>query len=106
VISLAVAAADWVGLVHPEITPPSNFHHIRDTTNWKLRQTHLTPKPTLPWSEAQRRAYVITDNKVASNGGWNDEILHVEVISHEVHRPSDVRCIGHRQRVGFVQDDK
>ena len=32
VISLAVAAADWVGLVHPEITPPSNFHHLRDTT--------------------------------------------------------------------------
>ena len=31
-ISLAVAAADWVGLVHPEITPPSNFHHLRDTT--------------------------------------------------------------------------
>jgi OOP family OmpA-OmpF porin len=33
VISLAVAAADWVGLVHPEITPPSNFHHLRDTTS-------------------------------------------------------------------------
>jgi hypothetical protein len=32
VISLAVAAADWVGLVHPEITPSSNFHHLRDTT--------------------------------------------------------------------------
>ncbi|MBW6507886.1 MAG: hypothetical protein K0B00_14245, partial [Rhodobacteraceae bacterium] len=32
VISLAVAAAGWVGLVHPEITPPSNFHHLRDTT--------------------------------------------------------------------------
>ena len=31
-ISLAVAAAGWVGLVHPEITPPSNFHHLRDTT--------------------------------------------------------------------------
>ena len=31
-ISLAVPAADWVGLVHPEITPPSNFHHLRDTT--------------------------------------------------------------------------
>jgi len=34
VISLGVAAADWVGLVHPEITPPSNFHHLRDTTHW------------------------------------------------------------------------
>jgi len=34
VISLAVAAAGWVGVssVHPEITPPSNFHQLRDTT--------------------------------------------------------------------------
>ncbi|MDN2583881.1 DEAD/DEAH box helicase, partial [Aquibium sp. ELW1220] len=32
VISLAVSAAGWVGFVHPEITPPSNFHHLRDTT--------------------------------------------------------------------------
>ena len=32
VISLAVDAAGWVGSSHPEITPPSNFHHLRDTT--------------------------------------------------------------------------
>jgi hypothetical protein len=32
VISLAVGAAGWVGATHPEITPPSNFHHFRDTT--------------------------------------------------------------------------
>jgi len=36
VISLAVAAAGWVGSVHPEITPPSNFHHLRDTTLMSL----------------------------------------------------------------------
>ncbi|MET4104526.1 hypothetical protein ABIE58_003978, partial [Roseovarius sp. MBR-78] len=29
---LAVPAAGWVGFVHPEITPPSNFHHLRDRT--------------------------------------------------------------------------
>ncbi|WP_273069954.1 hypothetical protein, partial [Thioclava marina] len=32
VISLAVLAAGWVGSSHPEITPPNNFHHPRDTT--------------------------------------------------------------------------
>jgi hypothetical protein len=36
VISLAVAAAGWVGLVHPEITPHSNFHHLRDTTGARI----------------------------------------------------------------------
>lgn len=37
-ISLAVAAAGWVGLVHPEITPHSNFHHLRDTTSATLEE--------------------------------------------------------------------
>jgi DNA modification methylase len=30
-------------------------------------------------SEAQRRAYVITDNKLALNSGWNDELLAAEL---------------------------
>lgn len=30
------------------------------------------------WSEAQRRAYVIADNKMTLNGGWNDELLKIE----------------------------
>jgi len=32
VISLAVPAAGWVVATHPEITPPSNFQQLRDTT--------------------------------------------------------------------------
>ncbi|MET4104496.1 hypothetical protein ABIE58_003948, partial [Roseovarius sp. MBR-78] len=34
---LAVPAAGWVGSVHREITPPSNFHHLRDRTNKTAR---------------------------------------------------------------------
>jgi len=30
---VAVPTAVWVGLVHPEITPTSNFHQLRDTTS-------------------------------------------------------------------------
>jgi len=38
VISLAVAAAGWVGSSHPEITPTSNSHHLRNTTaDWAVR---------------------------------------------------------------------
>lgn len=36
-----------------------------------LRLSHLT--------EAQKRAYVIADNKLALNAGWNDEMLAVEL---------------------------
>ena len=31
------------------------------------------------WSEAQKRAYVIADNKLTLNGGWDDELLKVEL---------------------------
>ena len=31
-LARAVPAAGWVVASHPEITPPSNFHHFRDTT--------------------------------------------------------------------------
>jgi len=31
------------------------------------------------WSEAQKRAYVITDNKLTLNGGWSDDLLKSEL---------------------------
>jgi ParB-like chromosome segregation protein Spo0J len=30
-------------------------------------------------TEEQKRAYVIADNKIALNGGWNDELLRLEL---------------------------
>jgi hypothetical protein len=31
------------------------------------------------WSEAQKRAYVLADNKLALNAGWDEELLKVEL---------------------------
>jgi DNA modification methylase len=31
------------------------------------------------WSEAQKRAYVIADNKLTENGGWDEALLRVEL---------------------------
>jgi ParB-like chromosome segregation protein Spo0J len=31
------------------------------------------------WTEAQKRAYVIADNKLTLNSGWDDELLKVEL---------------------------
>jgi hypothetical protein len=31
------------------------------------------------WSDAQRRAYVLADNKLAMNAGWDDALLRVEI---------------------------
>jgi ParB-like chromosome segregation protein Spo0J len=30
-------------------------------------------------SEAQKRAYIIADNQLATNAGWNDELLQIEL---------------------------
>jgi ParB-like chromosome segregation protein Spo0J len=32
------------------------------------------------WSESKKRAYVLADNKLAMNAGWNDEMLGVELL--------------------------
>lgn len=31
------------------------------------------------WTEAQKRAYLIADNKLTENGGWNESLLRLEV---------------------------
>jgi hypothetical protein len=38
---------------------------------WKGRESHLTP--------TQRRAYVLADNKLALNAGWDLEMLSLEI---------------------------
>jgi len=52
VISLAVLAAGWVVASHPEITPPSNFHHFRDTTS---------PNATKHTAERENSVYTVLE---------------------------------------------
>jgi hypothetical protein len=35
-------------------------------------------------SEAQKRAYIIADNQLALNAGWNDELLGIELRLHHL----------------------
>ena len=46
------------------------------------RKLGLTEVPVIVLdhlSEAQKRAYVIADNKLAENAGWDDEMLRIEI---------------------------
>lgn len=51
----------------------------------KLPNGKELPKGFLPvvdcsgWTEAQRRAYTLADNKIAENSGWDDELLKIEI---------------------------
>src|SRR6202041_1709607 len=46
------------------------------------RKLGLTEVPVIVLdhlSEAQKRAYVIADNKLAENAGWDDDMLRIEI---------------------------
>jgi site-specific DNA-methyltransferase (adenine-specific) len=51
-----------------------------------IRLGHLT--------DAQKRAYVIADNKLALNAGWDDELLKLELISLRDEEAFDIGLIG------------
>ena len=46
------------------------------------RQLQMTKVPVIVasgWSDAKRRAYILADNKLALNAGWDDQILALEL---------------------------
>jgi ParB-like nuclease domain len=50
------------------------------------------------WSEAQRRAYVLADNKLALNASWDDDLLRVEL--------ADLQALGFGvELTGFAGDE-
>ena len=50
------------------------------------------------WSEAQKRAYVIADNKLALNAGWNEQLLSAALV--------DLRDLGtNLNLIGFSDDE-
>jgi len=52
----------------------------------RIQAAELNGYPEAPvmvargWSEAKKRAYIIADNKLALNAGWDEEILGVELL--------------------------
>lgn len=53
--------------------------HARVLAAAKLKIEDVPVMVATGWSEAQRRAYVIADNKLAANAGWDDEALRFEI---------------------------
>ncbi len=52
--------------------------HGRVLAARKLGKTEMAVMIARGWTDAQKRAYVIADNKLALNAGWDDEMLRVE----------------------------
>ena len=77
--------ADEHGIVagHGRVISASRIYASGGTI--KLPSGGELPRGTVPvidvsgWSEAQRRAYIIADNKLAENAGWDMGLLKIEV---------------------------
>jgi DNA modification methylase len=53
--------------------------HGRTLAAQRLKMTEVPVMVAKGWSEAKKRAYVITDNRLALNAGWDNEMLALEL---------------------------
>ena len=53
--------------------------HGRVLAAHKLAIAEVPVMVAAGWSEAQKRAYVLADNKLALNAGWDDDLLKIEL---------------------------
>lgn len=58
--------------------------HGRVLAARKLRISEIPVMVAAGWTEAQKRAYPIADNKLTLNGGWDEELLGLELGELEV----------------------
>lgn len=53
--------------------------HGRVLAAQKLKLAEVPVMVARGWSEAQKRAYVLADNKISLNAGWDDALLKIEL---------------------------
>lgn len=78
---IAASIKEW-GFTNPilvDIDGEIIAGHGRLLAAQKLNIDEVPTMTAVGWSEAQKRAYVIADNKLALNAGWDNEILKVEL---------------------------
>lgn len=81
-ISQIAASIKEFGFLNPIITDGNNgivAGHGRVLAAQKLGMDELPCVEASHLTEAQRRAYIIADNKLALNAGWDDNMLRVEL---------------------------
>ena len=91
--------AEW-GWTMPILIDENNTvlaGHARLAAAKNLGISHVPCIVADSWSEAQKRAYVIADNKLAENGGWDDALLASEF--------ADLAELGFEQSAGLTDED-
>jgi DNA modification methylase len=80
-VTQIAASIKEFGFLNPVIVDGENgiiAGHGRVMAAKKLGMTELPAVEASHLTDAQRRAYIIADNKLALNAGWDDEMLRVE----------------------------
>src|SRR5882724_10382441 len=73
--------------------------HGRVLAAQKLGITKVPVMVATGWTEAQRRAYTIADNKLTLNGGWDQELLGLEI--------GELELLGFDlDLIGFSEDER
>src|ERR1700712_1586861 len=100
VAQIAASIAEW-GWTMPVLVDEAGgliAGHGRVLAARKLGIIEVPVMVAHGWSEAQKRGYLLADNKLALNAGWDDELLRVEL--------SDLRDLGaDLSLTGFSNDE-
>jgi DNA modification methylase len=81
VAQIAASIREW-GWTNPVLVDEAGVliaGHGRVLAALKLGLAEIPIMVARGWSEAQKRAYIIADNKLAENAGWDDSLLRLEV---------------------------
>ena len=81
-INQIAASINEFGFTNPVLIDPDNTIIAGHGRVQAAKQIGMDEVPCLRLShltEAQRKAYVIADNKLALNAGWDDELLRQEI---------------------------
>lgn len=81
-VAQIAASIKEFGFTNPILTDGENGIIAGHGRLQAARKLGLTEVPTIPLeglSEAQKRAYVIADNKLALNAGWDEAMLAIEI---------------------------
>lgn len=81
VAQIAASIKEWGWTVPVLIDPDGGLiaGHGRILAAQKLGISEVPCMVADGWTEAQKKAYVIADNKLALNAGWDDDMLKVEM---------------------------
>lgn len=107
VAQIAASMKEW-GWTNPVLVDETGMiiaGHGRVMAARKLGLAEVPVMVAEGWTEAQKKAYVLADNQLAMNSGWDDELLSLELADLE-DVGFDVRLIGFDVELGPVPMDE